>query len=141
VGEGVAGSPLTSRLVRNRSAKFAELLRRSGKIGNPTAIAAESVRRTLLSALVAVPAALAGATFSLWFILAAAVPLGVVLVPQLRLGDCVAQRREGVERELPFFAERGSRSTLSSRTSPRATSSAGSGGRRSWSRGTWRYWG
>ena len=104
MGEGVAGSPLTSRLVRNRSAKFAELLRRSGKIGNPTAIAAESVRRTLLSALVTVPAALAGATFSLWFILAAAVPLGVVLVPQLRLGDCVAQRREGVERELPFFA-------------------------------------
>ena len=104
MGEGVGGGSLASRLIRARSAKYAELLRRSGEAGNPGAMGAESVRKAFLSALVAVPAALVGATFSPWFLLAAAAPLGVAAVPELRLGDRIAQRREGVERELPFFA-------------------------------------
>ena len=104
MGEGVAEGTLTSRLIRTRSAKFAELLRRSGKVGNPAAIATRTVRNALRSALVAVPAALAGTVLSPLFLLVAAVPLGFVLFPQVRLGDLAAQRREGVERELPFFA-------------------------------------
>ncbi len=103
MGEGVAGGALTSRLIRSRSAKLADLLRRSGKVGNPTAMAAASVRNGLRSAVVAAPAALVGALFSPWFLLAATIPLGIAFAPQLRLGDSVAQRREGVERELPFF--------------------------------------
>ena len=100
VGRGALGS----RLIRTRSAKFAELLRRSGSVGNPTAIAARTMRNAFRSALVMVPAALVAALFTPWSLLAAAVPLGFLAVPQLRLADLVAQRREGVERELPFFA-------------------------------------
>ncbi|MDG7007028.1 MAG: type II secretion system F family protein [Nitrososphaerota archaeon] len=104
MGERVAEGTLISRLVRTRSAKFAELLRRSGKVGNPTAMATRTVRNALRSAPVAVPAALVGALFSPLFLLVAAVPLGFVVAPQVRLSDLAAQRREGVERELPFFA-------------------------------------
>lgn len=104
MGEGVDGGTLTSRLVRLRSAKFAELLRRSGRVGNPTAMAAGSVRNAYRAALVAVPAAVVGALISPWFLLALAVPVCFSVAPQLRLSDLVAQRREGVERELPFFA-------------------------------------
>lgn len=67
-------------------------------------MAAGSLRNAFRSALVAVPVALVGALYSHWFLLAAALPLGFALVPELRLSDLVAQRREGVERELPFFA-------------------------------------
>ena len=100
----MTGGALTSRLVRAQSKRFAELLRRSGRVGDPAAMAARSVRDAFLSALVAVPASLAAALLSPWFILAAAVPLAVAAAPRLRLGDLVAERREGVERELPFFA-------------------------------------
>ena len=67
-------------------------------------MAAETFKRASRSALVSFPVALVGSLISPWFLLAAAVPLGVAVAPQLRLGDLVAQRREGVERELPFFA-------------------------------------
>jgi len=105
LGEGVDGRTLTSRLVRLQSARFAELLRRSGRVGNPAAMAAQSARRASWAALGAVPAALVAAVvFSPWFLLALAAPLGFVVAPQLRLSDLSAQRKEGVERELPFFA-------------------------------------
>lgn len=95
----------SARLVRARSAKYAGLLRRAGKIGNPAAIAGESVRRTFASALIAAPAAVAGgALVSPWLFLAGAAPLAFFLGPELKLRDSVAQRGEGVERELPFFA-------------------------------------
>ncbi|MDG6909288.1 MAG: type II secretion system F family protein [Nitrososphaerota archaeon] len=113
MGEGVGRSPVgllmgagpVQRIVDARSTRFAELLKRSGTVGNPAEAAAASVRRALLSALVAVPAAcLLGALFSPWLLVPALAPLAFVLGPELRLRDLVAQRKEGVERELPFFA-------------------------------------
>ena len=97
--------PFFSGVVRRRSERFAGLLRRSGRAGNATAMAVASVRKALLSALVALPAAaLLGAFVSPWFCLAALAPLAVAEAPELRMRDQVAQRREGAERELPFFA-------------------------------------
>ena len=103
-GEQVTWGTLASRLIQARSAKIAELLRRSGGVGNPVAIATGSVRDAFRAAAVAVPAAAVAAGFSPWFLIAAAAPLVVALLPQVRLSDLAAQRREGIERELPFFA-------------------------------------
>ena len=92
-------------LVRRRSARLAELLRRSGRVGSPGAMAAESIRNTALASLVALPGALVlGAELSPWLFAAALVPAWFAVAPELKLRDQVAQRREGVERELPFFA-------------------------------------
>lgn len=101
----VMKSQPVSRLVRARTATFAELVRRSGRVNSPEALAAESMRNTIVSALVALPtAALLGALVSPWVYLASLLPAGFILVPEARLRDIVAQRKEGVERELPFFA-------------------------------------
>jgi flagellar protein FlaJ len=68
-------------------------------------VAAASVKRALLSAVVALPVALVlGAFESPLFFFAALLPVAVASAPEVRLRDLVAQRREGVERELPFFA-------------------------------------
>ena len=69
------------------------------------ALAGESVVRGVSAALVAVPASvLGGLLLTHWLYLASALPLVFYFAPELRLKDGVAQRREGVERELPFFS-------------------------------------
>ncbi|MDG7027560.1 MAG: type II secretion system F family protein [Nitrososphaerota archaeon] len=104
VGGGARSGP-AGRLAAWRSKRFAELLRRSGQVGNPGALAEESVRASLKAALVAVPLSAAGALlFSPWLALGCTAPLLFYAAPELRLRDQVAARREGVERELPFFS-------------------------------------
>jgi archaeal flagellar protein FlaJ len=104
-GRETAGSPLMARLVRARTARFAELLRRSGKVGNPGVMASASVRNSFRCAFVAAPTAFTLAlAVSPWFLAVGAVPLVFFFAPELSLRDLVARRREGVDGELPFFA-------------------------------------
>jgi archaeal flagellar protein FlaJ len=88
-----------------RSARIAGLLKQSGRIGNPVVLAAESVVLTLLAVAVCVPAAiLLSARVSLVFAVVGLVPMAAYLAPELRLKEKVSARKEGVERELPFFS-------------------------------------
>jgi flagellar protein FlaJ len=92
-------------LVRKRSAVVSRLLKRSGQVGNAEVIARTSTRKGLTALLVLSPAALlASALYSPFFMLAEFVPLLIILSPEIGLRDRVAQRKEGVERELPFFS-------------------------------------
>lgn len=99
------GDPAFRGLVLRRSRKFSEMLRRSGRIGNPVALAKQSVSRAIYGAVVAVPlSVIAGVLLSPWALVGCMVPLALYFAPEIRLKDEVAQRREGVERELPFFS-------------------------------------
>lgn len=103
--EGILATRLVSFLVHRRTAKFGYLIRRSGTIGSPALDARRSVRAAVISSLVAVPAAVAGGVFlSPWLSVLGLAPFAFALAPEMKLRDIVAQRREGVERELPFFA-------------------------------------
>jgi flagellar protein FlaJ len=113
VGERVAGGatrfilarPRVWRLVLRRSRLISELLKRSGRIGNPVALAGESVARGIFGGLVAVPLSIAaGFLISPWAWLGCVAPVALYLAPEVRLRDEVAQRKEGVDRELPFFS-------------------------------------
>jgi hypothetical protein len=74
-------------------------------MGNPMVIAGGSVRTALKAELLMFPLALGGwVLISPLFALAPLVPLVLLFVPELRLKDAAAQRREGAERELPFFS-------------------------------------
>jgi archaeal flagellar protein FlaJ len=104
---GVTGprTSLYAKLVAKRSGRFADLLRRSGRVGNPAAMAGDSVRLAVRVSFLAIPVAALGALFvTPWAAFACAAPLVPLLAPEVRLRDEVAQRREGVERELPFFS-------------------------------------
>lgn len=99
------GRDAVGKIVLRRSRRFADLLKQSGQTGNPLLLAAGSVAGAVRAAMIVVPLALAGAVLlSPFFLLAAAVPMAFIAGPELRLRDAVAQRREGVERELPFFS-------------------------------------
>ena len=109
VAAGPAGLLLdnawVSKAVLRRSRRFSELLKRSGRIGNPVALAGSSVVRGVAGALVAVPLSVAvGVLFSPWGFLGCLAPLALYYAPEVKLLDEVAERREGVERELPFFS-------------------------------------
>jgi hypothetical protein len=92
-------------LVYRRSLKLAVLLRRSGKIGNPLRLATCSFSRSLRAVLVIIPLATVSALLvSPWMILLGLLPLALYLAPEFTLRDAIAMRREGVERELPFFS-------------------------------------
>ena len=92
-------------LVRWRQTRLSPLLIRSGWISNPAVLATESVARTLVSAMVVTPlGVLLVLLVTPWAGLVAFAPLGFLLMPELKVRDRVAQRREGVERELPFFS-------------------------------------
>ncbi len=57
------------------------------------------------ASFIATPVAIAGAILvSPWLLLIVSAPLVPLLSPEVKLRDKVAQRREGVERELPFFS-------------------------------------
>ncbi len=97
--------PLMARLVRWRQTRLSPLLFRCGQITNPMVLATESVAQALTSAMVAIPvAALLALLVTPLAALVAFTPLVLLLMPELRLRDRIAQRREGVERELPFFS-------------------------------------
>jgi len=92
-------------LVRWRCDRLSPLLVRSGRIANPAVLATESVAETISSAMVATPlATLLVLLVTPWAALLAFAPLVILVMPELRLRDRIAQRREGVERELPFFS-------------------------------------
>jgi len=113
MGKEVAGNapPLlgrnfvAARVARWRSPKIRSLLRRAGQVGNPTLVATDAASRFLGATLVATPAVVVGAIFvSPLFLSLAALPLMLIIAPEIRLRDRVAQRKEGVEGELPFFS-------------------------------------
>ncbi|MDG6986051.1 MAG: type II secretion system F family protein [Nitrososphaerota archaeon] len=87
-----------------RSGRFALLLKRSGRIGNPVALARRSVSGGVKGAVVAVPVAVLGAAYSPWALLLLLAPAVLFFLPEVKLRDEVAARQEGVERELPFFS-------------------------------------
>jgi len=94
-----------ARLVRWRRTRLSPLLVRSGWITNPAVLATESVAETIASAIVATTvAALLALLFTPWAGLLGLAPLIFLVMPELRLRDRIAQRREGVEREPPFFS-------------------------------------
>jgi flagellar protein FlaJ len=85
--------------------KIGILLRRSGQIGNPKVIATLAASRFLGTLVVVLPTSVLGCiAFSPIFLGLMAIPLVVAIAPEVRLKDQVAQRREGVEGELPFFS-------------------------------------
>jgi hypothetical protein len=94
-----------AKLVRWRRDRLSPLLVRSGWIANPAVLATESVAVTIASAMLATPlTALLVLLVTPWAALLAFAPLVLLVMPELRLRDRIAQRREGVERELPFFS-------------------------------------
>jgi len=113
LGKAVSWSPVqffmrrhhVAGLVRWRCDRLSPLLVRSGRIANPAVLATESVAETISSAMVATPlATLLVLLVTPWAALLAFAPLVILVMPELRLRDRIAQRREGVERELPFFS-------------------------------------
>ena len=113
MGKAVSWSPVqffmrrhhVAGLVRWRCDRLSPLLVRSGRIANPAVLATESVAETISSAMVATPlATLLVLLVTPWAALLAFAPLVILVMPELRLRDRIAQRREGVERELPFFS-------------------------------------
>lgn len=102
--ESLMSTSAVGRVVGWRSRRLAKLLRRSGLIGNSVVLAGESVSRAIKTSVIAVPFAMASSLLiSPWLLCAAAMPAFFLLAPELNLRDRVAQRKEGVERELPFF--------------------------------------
>ena len=103
--ESSARPSLFSGLVARRTERLGVLLKRSGEVGDPAALASASVKKTVGASLVATPAGTAlAAAVSPWLILVVLAPVALYFAPELRLRDIAAQRKEGVERELPFFA-------------------------------------
>jgi flagellar protein FlaJ len=101
----VTGRDRLKRLAEYRSQRFASLLSESGEIGNPYTIAARSIASSLIAAAVAIPAALVLSVL-LWLplLLLAIVPAVLYVYPEIRLKAKASERKEGVERELPFFS-------------------------------------
>jgi len=94
-----------ARLVDWRRTRLSPLLIRSGWITNPAVLATKSIAETLATAAVSTPlAVLVALLVTPWGALLALAPLVILLLPELRLRDRIAQRKEGVERELPFFS-------------------------------------
>ncbi len=101
----VTGHRALKAAAEARGARIASLLLRAGVVGNPYVISA----RALAYAIFCVPVFLgAGAVLAMaiWppAFLVALVPALIYLFPELRLRDVASQRREGLERELPFFS-------------------------------------
>lgn len=101
----VTGRERLKRLAEFRAQRFSSLLAKSGMVGNPYILAAKSVSQTVLAAAVVVPAALALAVV-VWRPLGLAILLPALfyVYPEMRLNDMASERKEGVEREAPFFS-------------------------------------
>jgi flagellar protein FlaJ len=94
-----------SRLLERKSSKLALLLAKSGKTGNPQPMAKKSIAATVAAATVTIPAGIL-LGLRLWLPLAGICVFPVIpyFYPDLVLKDAAASRKEGVEKELPFFA-------------------------------------
>jgi archaeal flagellar protein FlaJ len=101
----VTGRERLKRLAEFRAQRFSSLLAKSGTVGNPYILAAKSVSQTVLAAAFTLPVALALGIF-VWrpLALAALLPALFYVYPEMRLNDGASERREGVEREAPFFS-------------------------------------
>ena len=94
-----------ARVVDRRSQKFAILFRESGRIGSARMLAKNSLKKSLWAACVSLPLAVTAAVLVCpLLIFIGFVPLIWHMAPEIRLRDSVAERREGVERELPLFS-------------------------------------
>ncbi len=92
-------------LTERKSRRIAVLLTRAGKVGNPYVLSSKAVSNAVVAAFPFAGAAVALALLvSPLMLLLAAGPLLLFYLPEVRLRDRVSQRREGVERELPFFS-------------------------------------
>jgi flagellar protein FlaJ len=92
-------------LARRRSERFASLLARSGRIGNPSSISTRALATTLAAAAVLIPAGIIlGALLWVPLYSFAALPLAFYFYPELSLRDGCSERKEGVEKELPLFS-------------------------------------
>lgn len=93
------------RLAEWKTDRLSRLISLSGQVANPAVLATESIATAIASAMVTIPLACALAlSVSAWAAPIALTPLVLFFVPELRLKDKVAQRREDAERELPFFS-------------------------------------
>ena len=93
------------RLAEYRAHRFSTLLAQSGTIANPYVLAAKSVSLTIFATVVLVPSALVlGALVWYPLVLLALLPALLYAYPELRLRDKAQERRDRVERELPFFS-------------------------------------
>lgn len=101
----VAKNRPLGRLAERRSGDFARLLASSGRTGSPTELSRHNLSATLALTSVSVPAGLLlGIIFWTPLVCICLVPLAAYTYPGFVLKDAIAARREGVERELPFFA-------------------------------------
>jgi archaeal flagellar protein FlaJ len=101
----ITGKDRLKKLAEYRSQRFSSLLSKSGEIGNPYNIAARSIASSLVAAVVIIPIALV-LSILLWLplVLLAMIPAVLYVYPEVRLKAKASERREGVERELPFFS-------------------------------------
>jgi flagellar protein FlaJ len=101
----ITGRDRLKRLAEYRAKRFATLLAEAGVIGNPYTTTAKSLAYTLILAAVALPAAFLLGYF-IWFplIIVGVLPVFPYVLPEMRLKDRAGERRDGVERELPFFS-------------------------------------
>jgi archaeal flagellar protein FlaJ len=101
----ITGKDRLKKLAEYRSQRFSSLLSESGEIGNPYNLAARSIASSLVAAAVIIPASLVLSVL-LWLplILIAMIPAVLYVYPEVKLRAKASERREGVERELPFFS-------------------------------------
>jgi len=100
----VSQRPRLKSIAESRAEKVSLLLDKSGVIGNPYIIAARGVTWGLLTAAIMLPLALPlGLFVSPVFLLLCFAPVGSFFYFELKLRDKASERRDGVERELPFF--------------------------------------
>lgn len=97
--------PPFERFVGWRAKKLDRLLKAGAEVGDARDISRKSGRATLVAAAAALPSAAFLSLFvSPQLVLVALAPLVPYFAPEVRLRDKVAQRREGVDKELPFFS-------------------------------------
>jgi hypothetical protein len=93
------------RLAAARSRRFSLLLEKAGEVGDPYALSAKALAGSIVAALPAcLAASFLGCLVSPLFLLLLLVPVLVYFSGEVRLLDRISQRREGVEKELPFFS-------------------------------------
>jgi flagellar protein FlaJ len=85
--------------------RISVLLEKAGQVGNPGRIASGSAVYALYSGLAIAPFVyMLSNLISPVFACVCFVPVVVYFLPELRLRDAASKRKEGVEKELPFFS-------------------------------------
>ena len=101
----VTGRERLRKLAEYRAQRFSSLLAKSGRVGNPYALAAKSVSQAIIATAIMVPVAVVLGVFA-WPPLALMVVLPALfyVYPEMQLKDGASERKDGVEREVPFFS-------------------------------------